>query len=111
MQADEIKPRIDQTDKMKPEAEDWNSLEEMLTDKKKELEEINELLHSEDARKQSAIDKSCAEPWKRQIEQQQKDILAAERRSRQEEADKQNETRNEIEKELKNIHSERSIAI
>ena len=37
MQADEIKPRIDQTDKMKPEAEDWNSLEEMLTDKKKEL--------------------------------------------------------------------------
>ena len=60
MQADEIKPRIDQTDKMKPEAEDWNSLEEMLTDKKKELEEINELLHSEDARKQSAIDKKAA---------------------------------------------------
>ena len=109
MQADEIKPRIDQTDKMKPEAEDWNSLEEMLTDKKKELEEINELLHSEDARKQSAIDKKAAlNREKRQIEQQQKDILAAERRSRQEEADKQNETRNEIEKELKNIHSERS---
>ena len=81
----------------------------MLTDKKKELEEINELLHSEDARKQSAIDKKAAlNREKRQIEQQQKDILAAERRSRQEEADKQNETRNEIEKELKNIHSERS---
>ena len=108
-QADEIKPRIDQTDKMKPEAEDWETLEEMLADKKKELEEVNELLHSEDARKQSASDKKAA--WgreKRQIEQQQKDIVATERRNRQEEADRMNEARNAIEKELKNIHSERS---
>ena len=55
-----------------------------------------------------SIKKAALNREKRQIEQQQKDILAAERRSRQEEADKQNETRNEIEKELKNIHSERS---
>ena len=108
-QADEIKPRIDQTDKMKPEAEDWETLEEMLADKKKELEEVNELLHSEDARKQSASDKKAAlGREKRQIEQQQKDIVATERRNRQEEADRMNEARNAIEKELKNIHSERS---
>nr|DAV37232.1 MAG TPA: chromosome partition protein [Caudoviricetes sp.] len=108
-QADEIKPRIDQTDKMKPEVEDWGMLEDMLTGKKKELEEINELLHSEDARKQSVSDrKATLNREKRQIEQQQKDILAEERRNRQEDADKKNEARNAIEKELKNIHSERS---
>lgn len=108
-QADEIKPRIDQTNKMKPEADEWDTLEGMLADKKKELEEVSELLHSEDARKQSAHDKKAAlNREKSQIAQQQKDIIAAEKRIRQQEADKKNEAHEDINKELKKIHAERT---
>lgn len=108
-QADEIKPRIDQTDKMKPEAEDWDELETLLAAKKQELEEVDALLHSEDARRQSAADKKAAlQREKRQLEQQQEDVIAAEKRRIQAETDKLNEKRTAIENELKNIHSERS---
>lgn len=107
--AAEIKPRIDQTNKMKPEAEDWDMLEVMLTEKKKELEEVTELIYSADARRQSSIDKEAAISREiKLIEQQQQDIINDEKKRLQTEADKQNEKRNAIEKELKNIHSERS---
>lgn len=108
-QAAEIQPRIDQTNKMKPEADDWDMLEGMLADKKEELEKVQELLLSADARNQSAIDKKAAlNREKKSLKQQQQDIINDERKRLQEEADKQNEKRNSIEKELKNIHSERS---
>lgn len=108
-QASEIPARIDQTDKMKPEADDWGMLEEMLADKRNGLEEVQELIHSADARKQSAIDqKAVLNREKKSLEQQQQDIINDERKRLQAEADKQNEKRNAIEKELKNIHSERS---
>lgn len=108
-QASEIKPRIDQTEKMKPEADDWDMLQGMLDEKKNELEEVAELLHSADARKQSALDKKAAlYREKKSLEQQQQDMINDERKRLQAEADKQNEKRTSIEKELKNIHSERS---
>lgn len=108
-QASEIQPRIDQTEKMKPEADDWDMLQGMLDEKKNELEEVAELLHSADARKQSALDKKAAlYREKKSLEQQQQDIINDERKRLQAEADKQNEKRTSIEKELKNIHSERS---
>lgn len=108
-QASEIQPRIDQTEKMKPEADDWDMLQGMLDEKKNELEEVAELLHSADARKQSALDKKAAlYREKKSLEQQQQDMINDERKRLQAEADKQNEKRTSIEKELKNIHSERS---
>lgn len=108
-QASEIQPRIDQTEKMKPEADDWDMLQGMLDEKKNELEEVAELLNSADARKQSALDKKAAlNREKKSLEQQQQDIINDERKRLQAEADKQNEKRTSIEKELKNIHSERS---
>lgn len=108
-QASEIQPRIDQTEKMKPEADDWDMLQGMLDEKKNELEEVAELLHSADARKQSALDKKAAlNREKKSLEQQQQDMINDERKRLQAEADKQNEKRTSIEKELKNIHSERS---
>lgn len=108
-QADEIGPRIDQTQKMKPEEEDWASLEGLLADKKKELEEVAELLHSADARKQSATDKKAAlNREKKELEEQMHALVRDEERRAAAEADKKNEARNAIEKELKAIHHDRA---
>lgn len=109
-QASEIQPRIDQTQKMKPEKDDWDAVEKTLAEKKKELEEVARLLHSDATARQSAEEerKASLNREKNTLEQRQQDIVNDEEKRAKEEADKKNEARNAIEKELKTVHSERT---
>ncbi len=110
--ADEIKPRIDQTDRMKPEVLDWAMLEEMLKGKQEELDEIDEQLHCSDSRvKQENARRSNLRIQRSAIARKKMEVVEAENDRRKSEADKANLRRNEIDAKLKSEHSVRSTLL
>jgi len=112
---EQIAPRIDQTQKMMPEAEDWQQISNDLEAKRNEVEMIDEQLQSEaNAReaKQNGINKQIADIRQSIFDRKQKQLdierkakLAADRAN-----DAANEERRKIQSELSRKHGELSDA-
>lgn len=107
VEASEIQPRIDQTQKLMPETEDWAALEKEKADIKNKVAEIDDQISDVSertdalSRKRSELKAEIAEN-----EAQQADIVRKRKAQLQEECDKKNEERRGLEASLKKVHTE-----
>lgn len=104
---DEIRPRIDQTQKLMPPADDWNAIEKELKATDKRSAELSAQLASI-AERNTARDTavSAINRQIRGLEDRQEEIMRAERKRLQDEADKANGKRRETQQSLSAAHSE-----
>ena len=105
----EIQPRIDQTQKMMPEAEDWVSLETLQAKRKEDLSDLTKQIQSEQARNDASFEHIRAitkeihdlSMKRQQMEQEALDNL-------RKEAETKNSARADVEARLKTVSGELS---
>ena len=106
---DEIKPRIDQTNKMMPDAEDWTVLENEKKSIKNQIAKIDEKLESYN--KMSSARRKQVDNINREITdltRQQQSAVSEYHQQQQEKQDKDNEDRRSIDNALREANSELS---
>lgn len=106
-EAGEIQPRIDQTQKLMPEAEDWAALDKEKEDIKNRIAEIDRQIS--DAGERTSAQRKMRNDLKAEIEDhkaQQAEIIRKHKAELQEECDKKNEYRGGLEASLKKVHTE-----
>lgn len=108
-QKDEIEPRIKQTQELKPTAEDWGMLQNLIEQKEKEIDDNYSLIESQENREE-ARNEQIASIRKAiyNLQQDREQLTRQYRMEAQEQAYKANETRRAIESELKKVHTELS---
>ena len=105
----EIKPRIDQTQKMMPEAEDWDALEEQRKAAKDKIVKIDEQLESYESMSSSRRKEVDDINLQISIFRQDQQIAVSRFRQEQlEEVNRKNEGRKEVENFLRNGNTELS---
>lgn len=107
----EIQPRIDQTQKMMPEAEDWTEIERQMSQTKQSVANITKQIQSVEARSNAGIEQS------QNITRQINELMAQRRQLEQhaldelrKAAEEKNASRREIEERLKIANGELSEA-
>lgn len=106
---DDIEPRIDQTHKLMPEAEDWDALQHEKDDAKKQLQDIQQQLDNSADRDKAQLDK-VRQLNKRisDIKDKQDELCRQHRLDTEKEAAQKNEARRNIEQKCKEIATSRS---
>lgn len=101
----EIQPRIDQTQKMMPEAEDWNALQSEIDKAEKEIATLTEQVTSIEKRNEAELekDKQIAKDI-HNLEMQRIQLEQDELTRMRKEADAANEERRKIERKIKEAH-------
>lgn len=101
----EIQPRIDQTQKMMPEAEDWNALQSEIDKAEKDIATLTEQVTSIEKRNEAELekDKQTAKDI-HDLEMQRIKLEQDELSRMRNEADTANEERRQIERKIKEAH-------
>ena len=106
---DDIEPRIDQTQKLMPEAEDWDALQHEKDNAQQQLKDVQAQLDNSADRDKAQLDK-VRQLNKRisDIKTKQDELCREYRLAKEEDANKQNEARRNIEQKCKEIATSRS---
>ena len=106
---DNIEPRIDQTQKLMPEAEDWDALQHEKDNAQQQLKDVQAQLDNSAYRDKAQLDK-VRQLNKRisDIKTKQDELCREYRLAKEEDANKQNEARRNIEQKCKEIATSRS---
>lgn len=106
---DDIEPRIDQTQKLMPEAEDWDALQHEKDNAQQQLKDVQAQLDNSAERDKAQLDK-VRQLNKRisDIKTKQDELCREYRLAKEEDANKQNEARRNIEQKCKEIATSRS---
>ena len=106
---DDIEPRIDQTQKLMPEAEDWDALQYEKDDAQKQLQDIQHQLDNSADRDKAQLDK-VRQLNKRisDFKDKQDELCRQHRLDTEKEAAHKNEARRNIEQKCKEISTSRS---
>ena len=106
---DDIEPRIDQTQKLMPEAEDWDALQHEKDEAQKQLKDVQAQLDNSADRDKAQLDK-VRQLNKRisDIKTKQDELCREYRLAKEEDANKQNEARRNIEQKCKENATSRS---
>ena len=101
----EIQPRIDQTNKMMPEAEDWNALQAEIDKAEKDIAALTEQVTSIEKRNEAELEKDKQTAKEIHDLEMQRIKLEQDELSRmRKEADTANEERRQIERKIKGAH-------
>lgn len=106
---DDIEPRIDQTQKLMPEAEDWDALQHEKDEAQKQLKDVQAQLDNSADRDKAQLDK-VRQLNKRisDIKDKQDELCRQHRLDTEKEAAQKNEARRNIEQKCKEIATSRS---
>ncbi len=107
---DDIEPRIDQTQKLMPEAEDWDALQHEKDEAQKQLKDVQAQLDNSADRDKAQLDK-VRQLNKRisDIKDKQDELCRQHRLDTEKEAAQKNEARRNIEQKCKEIATSRSV--
>lgn len=107
----EVQPRIDQTQKMMPEAEDWAALEFTLQDDNKQIADIDDQIASSESRDKARTNERTLTQQKiYDLQAEQRTLVESYKQRAEKDAYQQNEERRNIEAKLKTAHSDRTNA-